>query len=414
MDTWLGFRCTQCALEYPRDTPVGLCPACGGVLFAAYDLAALAGRVTRKDLESRPPTLLERWAELMPVSDRTVFRRVSLGEMQTPLLEVDRLQQAVGMPRLALKMDAHLPTGSLKDRPMSAGMAAALERKVSVVAMSSSGNAAGSLAAHAARAGLRAVVGVFSGIPAAKLGKIRVHGPTVLQVAGGMDDAEDAIRSLAGRGGWFNVQSFVNPFPIEGEKTIGLEISLQSGWDPPEVVAFPLGSAGCLLGSYKAFRELLDLGFIPRIPRLVGVQFEACAPIATAFAKGHARISRFARQPSFSTTLMHEEPVAGNLALRAIRETDGVALSASDDDVRRSMGILGETAGIFAEPAAAIALAGVLRLTHQGRLDPATRTVCLVSGSGLNYVDAAPQRGRLTEPMPLARIRAMSPDELLA
>lgn len=414
MDTWLGFRCMQCAHEYPRDTPVGLCRICEGILFAAYDLNAVAGRVSRRDFESRPPALLERWAELMPVNDPTVFRRVSLGEMQTPLLAIDRLQQAVGMPRLALKMDAYLPTGSLKDRPMSAGMAAALERKVSVVTMSSSGNAAGSLAAHAARAGLRAVVGVFSGIPAAKLGKIRVHGPTVLQVAGGMDDAEDAIRSLAARGGWFNVQSFVNPFSIEGEKTIGLEIALQSAWDPPEVVAFPLGSAGCLLGSYKAFRELHELGFIARVPRLVGVQFDACAPIATAFANGDARISRFSRKPSFSTTLMHEEPVAGNLALQAIRETQGIALSATDDDVRRSMGILGETAGIFAEPAAAIALAGVLRLMHEGRLDANTHVVCLVSGSGLNYVDAAPTRGKLTEPMSLEKIHAMAPEELLA
>ena len=414
MNTWLGFRCTQCAQEYPRDTPADVCPKCKGILFAVYDLAALAGRVSRKEFESRPPALLERWAELMPVTDRTVFRRVSLGETQTPLLEIDRLQQAVGMPRLALKMDAHLPTGSLKDRPMSAGMAAALERKMPVVAMSSSGNAAGSLAAHAARAGLRAVVGVFSGIPAAKLCKIRAHGPTVLQVAGGMDDAEDAITSLSRRGGWFNLQSFVNPFPIEGEKTIGLELSVQSGWDPPEVVAFPLGSAGCLLGSYKGFKELRELGLISRIPRLVGVQFDACAPIATAFAKGDAGISRFSRKPSFSTTLMHEEPVSGNLALQAIRETGGVALAASDDEVRRAMGILGEAGGIFAEPAAAIALAGVLRLVQEERLKPDTRVVCLVSGTGLNYMDAAPQRGKLTEPMSLEKIHAMSPGELLA
>ena len=414
MDTWLGFRCTQCEREYPRQVPADLCPGCGGVLFAAYDLAALARRVSRKDFESRPPALLERWAELLPVGDRTVFGRVSLGETQTPILEIDRLQQAVGMPRLALKLDAHLPTGSLKDRPMSAAMAAALERKAHVVAMSSSGNAAASLAAHAARAGLRAVVGVFSGIPAAKLCKIRVHGPTVLQVAGGMDDAEEAIRSLSRRGGWFNAQSFVNPFPIEGEKTIGLEISVQTGWDPPEVAAFPLGSGGCLLGSYKGFRELRELGCISRIPRLVGVQFDACAPVASAFAEGRGRISRFARKPSFSTTLMHEEPVAGNLTLQAIRETGGAALAASDEEVRRAMGILGETAGIFAEPAAAIALAGVLRLKQEGRLEPDARVVCLVSGSGLNYSEAAPQRGKLTEPMPLERIHAMSPEALLA
>lgn len=106
MSTWLGFRCTQCSQEYPRDTPADVCPKCKGILFALYDLAALAGRVSRKEFESRPPALLERWAELMPVTDRTVFGRVSLGETQTPLLEVDRLQQAVGMPRRALRRGA--------------------------------------------------------------------------------------------------------------------------------------------------------------------------------------------------------------------------------------------------------------------------------------------------------------------
>ena len=155
------------------------------------------------------------------------------------------------------------------------------------------------------------------------------------------------------------------------------------------------------------------MGLISRIPRLVGVQFDACAPIATAFAKGDARISRFTRKPSFSTTLMHEEPVSGNLALQAIRETGGVALAASDDEVRRAMGILGETGGIFAEPAAAIALAGVLRLVQEGRLKPETRVVCLVSGTGINYKDAAPQRGKLTEPISLQRIHAMPPGKLL-
>jgi threonine synthase len=262
------------------------------------------------------------------------------------------------------------------------------------------------------RAGLRAMVGVFAGIPPAKLCKIRVHAPVVLQVAGGMDDAEEAIQSLARRGGWFNGEAFVNPYVLEGEKTISYELAIQSGWDPPEAVAFPLGSAACLIASYKGFQELQAIGCIAKMPRLIGVQFSACAPIAKAFEEGHAHITRFHRTPIFSTTLMHEKPLAGELALRVIQETGGMALAVTDDGVRSAMGLLGR-AGIFAEPAGAISLAGAMHLRQEGRLEGDLRVVCLVSGNGLNYIEAAQQGGKLTGPMSLEAIHAMTPEGLL-
>jgi len=412
MSAWVGFRCTQCAKELPPEAEAGLCPSCKGILFAAYDTAALARRLGRRDFEARPPAMLERWAELMPVRDAATFRRVSLGEQASPLLESEPLARAADVSRLLLKMDAQLPTGSLKDRPMSAVMCGAVERKAPVVCMASSGNAGASMAAHAARAGLQAVIGVFAGVPAAKLCKIRVHAPTVVQVAGGMDDAEEAIQSLARRGHWFNGEAFVNPYALEGEKTIAYELAIQCGWDPPDAVVFPLGSAACVVASYKGFQELAALGCIGKMPRLIGVQFSACAPIAAAFAAGQTQVARFQRTPSFSSTLMHEKPFAGELALRIFRETGGIATAATDDEVRAAMGLLGQ-GGIFAEPAGAIALAGVMRLRREGRLEPNLRVACLVSGNGLNYIEAAPQGGRLTEPLRLDAIHAMAPEALV-
>lgn len=411
---WLGFRCAGCASDLPRDAAIDLCPRCSGVLLAAYDVQALQSRLSRGELAGRAPRFLERWAELMPFADPRICWRVSLGESETPLLEPEGLRRATGLPGLRLKLDSQLPTGSLKDRPISAVMAGALERQASVVAISSSGNAAASLAAHAARAGVEAVVGVFAGIPAAKLNKIRVYGPVVLQVVGGMDEAESAIRSLSRRGGWFNCEAFVNPYAIEGEKTIAYEVCLQTDWRPPDVMIFPLGNAACLVASYKGFCELKDVGLIDRIPRLVGVQFAACAPIAAAFAEGATVIRRFRRTESFSTTLMHENPLAGSLALDVIRKTGGMAVEVPDEEVRQAMQLLGQRAGVFAEPAGAIALAGALRLRDKRDLAGSDDLVCLVSGSGMNHLEASQPATALSDPLSLAEIEAASPEQLLA
>jgi threonine synthase len=350
----------------------------------------------------------------MPFQTAAACREVSLGESESPLVAPARLQKATGLAHLRLKLDSLLPTGSLKDRPVSAVIAGAIERKAPIVAISSSGNAAASLAAHAARTGMRAVVGVFAGVPAAKLGKMRMHGPMVLQVIGGMDDAEAAIRSLARRGGWFNGEAFVNPYALEGEKTIAYEVAAQSAWRAPDCMVFPLGNAACLVAAHKGFAELHALGLIDRLPRLVGVQFEACAPIAAAFAAGAGDIHRFVRAPSFSTTLMHEAPLAGKLALQILRETGGSALAVSDDEVRRAMRLLAEQAGVSAEPAGAVALAGALRLQQMGALAADADVVCLVSGSGTNQLEASQPTGTLREPMRLEEIEAAAPEALLA
>jgi threonine synthase len=413
MTYWLGFRCVDCDAEHPRDAPIGLCPRCNGILLAAYDLPGLRRRISRDMFARRPPRLLARWAELMPFADGQSIQRASLGETETPLLHAKSLGEQIGLPGLALKLDLHLPSASLKDRPQSAVVAGAVERNAKVVAISSSGNAGAALAAHAAKAGLKAVIGVFAGVPEAKLAKIRAYAPSLLLVEGGMDTAEQAIRSLCARSGWFNAESFVNPFANEGEKTIAYEIAIASDWNVPDKIFLPLGQAGCVIAPWKGFRELLELGLIERVPQLIGVQFAACSPIAEAFARGEKDIRPFQRQPTFSTTLMHEHPISGALALRAIRDSGGAAIAASDDEVREAMRLLGRSAGILAEPAGAIALAGAIKQQRAGQISADDNVVCLVSGSGLNYLDAVEAGGRTTGPLALDDIQALDPASLL-
>jgi threonine synthase len=250
-------------------------------------------------------------------------------------------------------------------------------------------------------------------VPEAKLAKIRAYAPSLLLVEGGMDTAEQATRSLCARSGWFNAESFVNPFANEGEKTIAYEIAIASDWNVPDKIFLPLGQAGCVIAPWKGFRELLELGLIERAPQLIGVQFAACSPIAEAFARGEKDIRPFRRQPTFSTTLMHEHPISGALALRAIRDSGGAAIVASDDEVREAMRLLGQSAGILAEPAGAIALAGAIKQQRAGQISVDDNVVCLVSGSGLNYLNAVEAGGRMTGPLALDDIQALDPASLL-
>jgi threonine synthase len=409
MTSWMGFRCVDCSAEYPREAPIGLCPRCNGILFAAYDLPALRPHLSRATFEQRAPRLLGRWAELMPFADVQAIERASLGESETPVLPAPRLGARLGIEGLAFKLDHYLPSGSLKDRPQSAVVAGALDRGVEVVAISSSGNAGAALAAHAARAGLKAVIAVFEGAPQAKLAKIRAYAPSLVLVEGGMDEAELAVRSLCARSAWFNAESFINPFANEGEKTIAYEIAIAYGWKVPDKIFLPLGHAGCVIAPWKGFRELLALGLIDRMPQLIGVQFDACAPIAEAFARGASDIQPFRRRPSFSTTLMHENPISGALALRAIRDSGGAAMSATDDEVREAMQLLARESGVLAEPAGAIAFAGAIKLQRSGRIGTHDKVLCLVSGGGLNDLGAVQAGGRLVGPLTLDAIAALDP-----
>ncbi|MGI3171608.1 threonine synthase [Pseudooceanicola sp. C21-150M6] len=400
--TWLGFECSSCGNQTDRDTAVGLCTLCGGIRLARYDLDGLRGKLTHTELAGRSARIMRRFPELLPLENAGTLDRVWLGERETPLVAPERLRAATGLAQLSLKLDLLLPSGSLKDRPHTVTMAAALERGERTVAISSSGNGASAVAAHAARAGLQAVVGVFAEVPEAKLAKIRAYGPRILKLPGHMDGAETAIRDMSPGRGWFNTEAFVNPFNVEGEKSIGLEIAAQTDWDVPDVIVLPLGNGAAVFSPWKALCELHAIGLIDRVPRIVGVQFDACAPIARAFEAGEDRIRPFERKPSFSSTLMHEKPLSAGLALAAVRESGGMAIKVSDDEVRCAMSSLALHGGLFAEPAGAISLAGAMKLLRDGRISGSERIVCLVSGSGLNTPEAMPAQGTVEEISELA------------
>lgn len=382
------FLCSRCRLSVNAADRFALCKSCGGFIRPQYAVDRLRKTMDRDAFLRRDSRLLHRWRELLPVGDPRALDHVWLGERETPMLRWRNGGSGRRDGAVYLKLDCQLPTGSLKDRPLTLVTANAMEEGRRIIAISSSGNAAASLAAHARRAGLRAVVVVFHGVSAAKMRKVMAYGPALLVVPGGMDDAEKAARDCCEAYGWLNAEAFVNPLNLEGEKTIALEIAAQFEWDPPETVVLPAGNGACIVASYLGFHLLHTLGWIPAMPRLVGVQFDACNPVARAFREGASVPASVRRQPSFSTTLMHENPVGGAEVLAVVRATGGRVLSVSDDLVREAMHRIGTEAGIWAEPAGAIAAAGLLALDREGALRPGERIVCLVSGSGANQPEA--------------------------
>jgi threonine synthase len=260
-----------------------------------------------------------------------------------------------------------------------------LERHAKVISVNTSGNAATALAAHANRVGIKVVVVLPLGSSQTKIDKARALGARVLQVAGSVDHCANVTRVLAGKAGWFGAESWVNPYMLEGTKSIGLEIASQSGWEAPDAVVLPLGNGAATLGPWKAFKELLELGLIRRMPRIIGIQFEGCAPLVTAFVSGSRTVEPVTPRPTLTTTLMVSNPaVSGPLILDVLRNTGGIAASVSDNEVRESMRLLAQHSGFLAEPAGAISLAGTIKLARSGHIAKEERVVCLVSGAGAN------------------------------
>lgn len=310
---------------------------------------------------------------------------VSLEEGGTPLLESEALARYAGLSRLALKHEGRNPTGSFKDRGMTVAVSRALLAGAKTLACASTGNTAASLAAYAARAGVRAVVLVPEGATArGKLAQAVAHGARVLAVAGSFDRAMVLVRELA-RQGQVALLNSANPFRIEGQKTIVFEVLLQSGWDPPDWLAFPAGNLGNCAAFGKALREARALGLIERAPRLVAVQAAGAAPFAAAFERGFDRLQPV-RAETVATAICIGDPVSYARAVRAIRETAGTVVAVSDDAILDAKAAV-DGAGIGAEPASCAALAGVRELVRRGVIGARERVVCVLTGHLLKDPD---------------------------
>jgi threonine synthase len=377
-------ECVLCGARYAPGEVEYTCPPCGslGVLIVHYDYGRIEPHFTRALLAENRDITAWRYRPLLPLPDETV-EPPPLAIGGTPLYPVERLRTLLGMRRLWLKDDSRNPSASLKDR---ASMIAILRAGGRTVACASTGNAASSLATQAAAAGLPCVIFVPQNAPRAKVVQLLMCGATVFAVQGSYDEAFDLCIAACERFGWYNRNTGYNPYLVEGKKTVGLEIAEQLDWEPPDTILVPTGDGCIISGVYRGFEDLLCLGLIEHLPRLVAVQASGSPALARAL-EGDG-IVRACEAATIADGISVGLPRNGAMAVRCIRASGGFGMTVSDEEILEAERFLARLTGVFAEPSGAAAYAGLLRLRDEGRVDRDERVVLLITGSGLKSVDA--------------------------
>ena len=378
-------RCMRCGRHYARGLD-GHCPRCGpeGVLEIGFDARAARRQLNRRSLRSRPLDMW-RYRELLPVPPAARVPPLQVG--WTPILDAPRLASWAGLRGLALKDEGRNPTASFKDRASVVGVARALLRRARVVACASTGNAASSLAGAAASVGLDSVIFVPEFAPEPKVAQLLVFGARVIRVKGTYDETWELCQRACARHGWYNRNAAVNPSLVEGKKTCGLEIGEQLGAEAPEWVAVSVGDGCTLAGTWKGLREMHELGLLPRVPRMLGVQAEGARPLVDAFEKGGDMVPSGAQTLADSICVGH--PRNWRKALGAVHESGGAMVAVPDEAILEAMRETGRRAGVFGEPAGVAALAGLRAAVERGIVSPRARALAVVTGSGLKDVRSA-------------------------
>ncbi len=376
--------CSRCENHFSLSQVLNLCP-CGSPLLVRYDLKKASAAMPRVSLHGREATLW-RYRELLPVQDDANI--VSLGEGYTPLLEAKRLARELGLSHVWIKDEAQNPTGSFKDRGLCLAVSRAKELGVTKIAIPSAGNAGGSLSAYAARAAIEAHVFMPQDTPAANQIEARQYGAKLTLVNGLINDCGRIIAERKAAEGWFDVSTLKEPYRVEGKKTMGYEIAEQLGWKLPDVIVYPTGGGTGLIGMWKAFAEMEEMGWIGRErPRMVSVQASGCAPIVRAFAEGKETAEPWQNAKTVASGLRVPQAVADFLMLRALCESHGTALSVSDDEMLAEIPRVGRTEGIFFCPEGAACVAALRKLTEQRWIKPTDDVVIFNTATGLKYLD---------------------------
>jgi threonine synthase len=382
-----GLRCLVCGNIIPYGN-VHTCPQCGidGILDVQYEYSSAGRSLTPESLAGRPHVHW-RYRELVPISPDSTVPPLTIG--WTPVYDVPRLAADIGIRRLFLKDDGRNPTSSFKDRASSVGVIKALEFGFDTIACASTGNAASSLAGLSAAVGLRSVIFVPQRAPEPKITQLLIFGATVVRVKGTYEQAFDLCREACKRFGWYDRNSGTNPFLVEGKKTAGLEIAEQFGSTLPEWVVVSVGD-GCTIGGIgKGLREMNQLGFIDRTPRLLGVQAEGAKAIVDAFN------SRTTLVPTPTNTIADSiavgTPRNWRRAIKEIQSSNGAMIAASDDEILDAMRLTARLGGVFGEPAGVAGVAGLRRAVAQGMVDRNSSAVVVITGNGLKDIQSAKQ-----------------------
>jgi len=380
-------KCIVCGEKFGADEIIYLCRRCGGLLEVDYDYDLLEAKIKKSDWQSLPLSVW-RYKDFMPI--RGSSKIVSLTEGGTGLHSCQRLARILGIKHLYVKNEGENPTGSFKDRGMTVGITKALELNVETVICASTGNTSASLAAYAAKAGLQCIVLIPSGkIAYGKLAQAMVYGAKVVQIRGNFDRALKIVLELSEKHREVYLLNSINPYRLEGQKSLAYEICDQLNRQPPDRVVLPVGNAGNISAIWKGFTEFRKLGLVDRIPRMTGIQAEGAAPIAQAIKNGRAEIVPIDKPETVATAIRIGAPISWKKAIRAIRESGGTAETVSDEEILEAQKMLARHEGLFVEPASASSIAGLKKLFEAGKTDEDEVVVCVTTGHGLKDPDIA-------------------------
>jgi len=381
-------ECAGCRKHLELGRVHNLCD-CGSPLLVRYQLAGIDGSALRHRLASRPANLW-RYRELLPVTRESSI--ASLGEGFTPLLHARRLGEELGLPNLYMKDEGVNPTGSFKARGQSVAISMARELGLRKVAVPSAGNAGGAMAAYAAVAGMQALVYMPEGTPVVNRLECALLGAEVVLVPGSIKECGHALRQRIEREGWFDMSTLKEPYRVEGKKTMAYEVVEQIGDKVPDAMIYPTGGGTGLVGMWKAFDEMEELGWIGRKrPRLVAVQATGCAPMVRAYAARAEHAEEWLNPQTIASGLRVPSAVGDFLILRALRESQGVAIAVSDDAMLDGVRHLAETEGLVTAPEGGATLAALERLLEEGFLAGDDTVVLFLTGSGYKYLEAMQQ-----------------------
>ena len=377
-----GLMCRSCGHQWPEKEVMLTCPDCSIPVEVNYDLEGIGRFLKSGWPQPQGATLLKQWEKLLPLSHPELIAKLSLGETQTPLIRSNSVGDKMGLDDLRFKVEIG-PTLSLKDRGSSLCSLKALELGFEAMCVASSGNNASSVAAYAARASLRAVVFVQRDATHAKFAKMSAYGAKVIRVDGDMSVASNLCMRMRDHRRWME-SGGPNPYRMTTKRLVAYEIVSQMEGEVPDAVVFPCGGCAGIVAAHMGFSELVAMGLIAKMPKLIGVQLSACDPVTQAFELNRVEVTPVVKRHSFSDALMNNSPYWGKRAIDAARDSGGFFISVEDGDVAGMLVELGTEEGFFLEPAGAVAVAGLKKALNEKRLQGMSRVVCTVTGHGLN------------------------------
>jgi threonine synthase len=383
MSQYTHLECSACGERHEADVVQTVCKKCGKPLFARYDLEAVKESLTKRELVGREASMW-RYFELLPVKNRKNI--VTLGEGWTPLTPTPKLGRSIGLPNLWIKDEGIIPTGSFKARGLGMAISKAKELGITSVALPSAGNAAGAMAAYGARAGMKVYVFMPKDAPKVNQVECQVVGAKVVLVDGLISDAGKLVKEGMDIMHWFNVATLGEPYRVEGKKTMGLEVAEQMDWNLPDVIIYPTGGGTGIIGMWKVFDELEELGWIgSERPRMVSVQAEGCSPIVKAYEEGAKESTFYQNAATLASGLRVPKALGDFLVLRAARESGGKCIAVSDAEIMNGVSDIAKHEGMFACPEGAATYAALKKMLAEGSVDRDEKVVLFNTGSGLKY-----------------------------